>query len=61
MDLRSQDVQWEAFLTTGDSTVYGTDVDLEPIRVANSACCAPIEKLEPAKACCGSAGEQAQT
>jgi catechol 2,3-dioxygenase-like lactoylglutathione lyase family enzyme len=37
-----QGLQWEAFLTTGESTVYGTD-EIRPIaqREANAACCAP--------------------
>jgi catechol 2,3-dioxygenase-like lactoylglutathione lyase family enzyme len=65
-----QGVPWEAFLTTGASTVYGGDTDLDDIRVARSpvrtptplqgACCAP--KVEPAavaepqkQACCGPA------
>ena len=33
-----QGVPWEAFLTTGASTVYGTDLDLSPI--TGAACCA---------------------
>ena len=34
-----QGVQWETFLTTGASTVYGTD-EIRP-RAGNGACCAP--------------------
>jgi len=33
-----QGVPWEAFLTIGASTVYGTDLDLSPI--TGAACCA---------------------
>jgi catechol 2,3-dioxygenase-like lactoylglutathione lyase family enzyme len=37
-----QGVSWEAFLTTGASTVYGDSVDLGPIREkGEGACCAP--------------------
>ena len=37
-----QGVQWEAFLTTGESTVYGTD-EIRPKaqQEAKAACCAP--------------------
>ena len=34
-----QGVQWETFLTTGESTVYGTD-EIRP-RTGKAACCAP--------------------
>jgi len=50
-------VVWEAFLTTGDSTVYGGSPELEQLVSANAAagnCCAPA--AAPAKAasgCCG--------
>lgn len=47
-------VVWEAFLTDGESTVYGGNPDLDQLasaNAANSACCAP--QLAPAKpACC---------
>lgn len=47
-------VVWEAFLTDGNSTVYGGNPDLDQLasaNAANSACCAP--QLAPAKpACC---------
>lgn len=39
-----QGVVWEAFLTTGESTVYGGSPELEQLASANaasSACCAP--------------------
>ena len=51
-----QGVSWEAFLTTGESTVYGDSIDLGPIRTAKtSACCASAASAEPAPAtaCCG--------
>jgi len=62
-----QGVPWEAFLTMGASTVYGGDLDLDPIRVAASpvrsptakegACCTPqIPKAAAdsnSSACCG--------
>ena len=37
-----QGVQWETFLTTGESTEYGTD-EIRPKsgKVSGSACCAP--------------------
>ena len=55
-------IAWEAFLTQGESTVYGTSVDLAAIQPAASACCAPsaaaIVSDPPATAaaktaCCG--------
>jgi len=37
-----QGVQWETFLTTGESTVYGTDVvRAKAEKLAEAACCAP--------------------
>jgi catechol 2,3-dioxygenase-like lactoylglutathione lyase family enzyme len=45
-----QGVRWETFLTTGDSTVYGSEV-LEPA----AACCVPSgasNRAEGAVACC---------
>ncbi len=52
-------VVWEAFLTSGDSTVYGTGPELEQLASANAAvgsCCTP-QTVAPAKAattgCCG--------
>ena len=38
-----QGVQWETFMTTGESTVYGTD-EMRPVREkrqAQASCCAP--------------------
>lgn len=47
-------VVWEAFLTDGESTVYGGNPDLDRLASANavnSACCVP--QMVPAKpACC---------
>lgn len=49
-----QGLAWEAFLTSGESTVYGDSIDLGQIRTTEGACCAPIP-AEKASACCGSA------
>jgi hypothetical protein len=56
-------IAWEAFLTSGESTVYGDSVDLAAVKAAPSACCAPtapaaIAAAEPTPvpakaACCG--------
>ena len=46
-------VVWEAFLTMGDSTVYGDSPDFSGLssdNAAASACCAP--QVEPAKSGC---------
>lgn len=46
-------VVWEAFLTMGDSTVYGDSPDFSSLSsesAATSACCAP--QVEPAKSGC---------
>jgi catechol 2,3-dioxygenase-like lactoylglutathione lyase family enzyme len=53
---------WEAFLTTGESTVYGDSIDLGPIRTTHGACCtqktpqgpccAPKSDLAADAACC---------
>lgn len=60
-----QDVSWETFLTSGESTVYGDSVDLGPIRTTAGACrtpetsqgtcCAPKSEPEPDAPCCGPA------
>ncbi len=43
-----QDVQWEAFLTSGESTVYGRDsVWVDAVKAAEPPCCAA--------SCCASA------
>lgn len=48
-------VVWEAFLTTGDSTVYGASPDFAQLASGNAAanaCCAPdVSALAP-KSCC---------
>jgi len=48
-------VVWEAFLTTGDSTTYGTSPDLAQLASANagqSACCAPAVSTQSKTTCC---------
>lgn len=61
-----QNVAWEAFLTTGDSTIYGDSPDLAPIRSAGAgdcctaetpqdACCGPQPERQAETACCGPA------
>jgi len=56
-----QGVRWEAFLTTGESTVYGTSVDLPSHMAktpgAGAACCGPSIDAAPktadkTSACC---------
>jgi catechol 2,3-dioxygenase-like lactoylglutathione lyase family enzyme len=44
-----QDVLWEAFLTTGESTVYGTSVNRDSFRRQEEACCTPET---PQGVCC---------
>lgn len=47
-------VMWEAFLTNGDSTVYGDSPDLGALASANAAdnaCCAP-KGAAPSTSCC---------
>jgi hypothetical protein len=34
-----QGLSWETFLTSGESTVYGDSVDLDPIRTHSQVCC----------------------
>ena len=51
-------VVWEAFLTTGDSTTYGGNPELQQLVSANAAqgaCCTPaVSSSKPAAAgCCG--------
>lgn len=48
-------VMWEAFLTTGDSTVYGESPDFTGLAsgsAAASACCAPQVATPVKPACC---------
>ena len=49
-----QGLAWETFLTTGESTVYGVDLDLTPITAR--ACCTPAT---PQGACCAPKAEPA--
>ncbi len=53
-----QGLSWEAFLTTGESTVYGDSVDLGPIRTTGGACCDPTAEAASA-ACCSPQQETA--
>lgn len=46
-----QGVSWEAFLTTGESTVYGSSRPLERAD-ADAVCCAPKAEPAAAVACC---------
>ena len=45
-----QGVAWEAFLTTGDSAVYGEDVDVQAATGTN--CCPTTAESDQASACC---------
>jgi len=48
-------VVWEAFLTTGDSTVYGASPDFAGLASGNAAvnaCCAPDMTAPTTKSCC---------
>jgi hypothetical protein len=48
-------VVWEAFLTTGESTTYGTNPDLARLASANAAsnaCCAPAAPAGTRNTCC---------
>lgn len=49
-------VVWEAFLTHGDSTVYGAGPELERLASANAAettCCTPKTEAPASIGCCG--------
>ena len=48
-----QGVSWEAFLTSGESTVYGADVDRGTLHTTEGVCCAPKVEAAPVAACCG--------
>jgi catechol 2,3-dioxygenase-like lactoylglutathione lyase family enzyme len=57
-----QGLMWEAFLTTGESTVYGDSVDLASHASGDACCtpdtpqgvcCAPKPELAPDAPCCG--------
>ena len=49
-------VVWEAFLTSGEATVYGASPEFEAglasANAAGGACCAPAIDVVPAKTCC---------
>jgi len=51
-----QGVPWEAFLTTGESTIYGTSAPLPGRDASEGACCgAPVtaKPVDRKTACCG--------
>ncbi|HYZ63484.1 MAG TPA: ArsI/CadI family heavy metal resistance metalloenzyme [Acetobacteraceae bacterium] len=56
-----QGLAWETFLTSGESTVYGVDLDLTPIMAGvcctpetpQGVCCAPKPELAATAPCCG--------
>ena len=48
-----QGVSWETFLTSGESTNYGDDVDHGSIRTTAGASVMPKVEAAPAAACCG--------
>jgi catechol 2,3-dioxygenase-like lactoylglutathione lyase family enzyme len=60
-----QGLPWEAFLTSGTSTVYGVDLDLTPITASacctpttpQGACCAPKPELAAEAPCCAAQRE----
>ena len=47
-----QGLSWETFLTFGESTIYGANVDLDSLRKPSGACCAPEANSAPAAAAC---------
>jgi catechol 2,3-dioxygenase-like lactoylglutathione lyase family enzyme len=48
-----QGLSWEVFLTSGESTVYGEDIDHGAISTPSQACCSPkAEITAPVDACC---------
>jgi hypothetical protein len=47
-----QGLSWETFLTFGESTIYGANVDFDPLRKPSGACCAPEANAAPAAATC---------
>jgi len=47
-----QGLSWEIFLTLGESTVYGEDLDLDVIPATSSACCSPQSEAKAAVAAC---------
>jgi predicted enzyme related to lactoylglutathione lyase len=51
-----QGLSWEAFLTSGESSVFGEGVDLDAIHTKGGACCTPET---PQGACCPPKPERA--
>ncbi|MBC7881938.1 MAG: glyoxalase/bleomycin resistance/dioxygenase family protein [Anaerolineae bacterium] len=47
-----QGLSWEVFLTSGESTVYGEDIDHTSISTPSKACCSPKVEATPADAAC---------
>lgn len=48
-------VVWEAFLTNGDSTIYGDNPDFDALSSGNAAanaCCAPKVEMPAKSGCC---------
>jgi catechol 2,3-dioxygenase-like lactoylglutathione lyase family enzyme len=48
-----QGLSWEVFLTSGESTVYGANVDRGPARARQAACCAKEQNAASSASCCG--------
>jgi hypothetical protein len=49
-----QGVRWETFLTTGESTVYGSD------ELSSAACCAPAQRAGVVSESCCTTEQKAQ-
>jgi catechol-2,3-dioxygenase len=47
-----QGLSWEVFLTSGESTVYGEDIDHNAISMPSQACCSPKAETKPDVAAC---------
>jgi catechol-2,3-dioxygenase len=47
-----QGLSWEVFLTSGESTVYGEDIDHSAISTPPEACCSPKAEAKPDVAAC---------
>lgn len=47
-----QGLSWEVFLTSGESTVYGEDIDHGSIPTPSGACCSPKHEVTPVVAAC---------
>jgi catechol 2,3-dioxygenase-like lactoylglutathione lyase family enzyme len=48
-----QGISWEAFLTIGESPVYGDSAESGAIRTKGGACCSQKPEPAPAASCCG--------